>query len=155
MRWKPRVTDETGIGCALLRIQAARDELHRRDDADTDDEPKLSPFFEGVQPVALASIATLMRETSMGRLVINNAMRLNGAFEARSPDEWLILDPDSNKAPSTSFSLPTRCCWGARPTKDRPECGRCSSMTRRWGRSQIGSTACAGDHAGAGRGAAR
>jgi hypothetical protein len=95
--------DETAIGCALLRIQAARDELHRRDDADTDDEPKLSPRFEGVQPVALASIATLIRETSMGRLVINNAMRLNGAFEARSADEWSILDPDSNKGSLDQF----------------------------------------------------
>jgi hypothetical protein len=51
----------------------------------------------------LTSIATLIRETSMGRLVINNAMRLNGAFEARSPDEWLILDPDSNKVSLDQF----------------------------------------------------
>jgi dihydrofolate reductase len=32
----------------------------------------------------------------MGRLVINNAMTVNGAFEAPSPDEWLVLDADSN-----------------------------------------------------------
>jgi dihydrofolate reductase len=32
----------------------------------------------------------------MGRLVINNAMTVNGAFEAPSPEEWLVLDPDSN-----------------------------------------------------------
>jgi dihydrofolate reductase len=32
----------------------------------------------------------------MGRLVVNNAMTVNGAFEAPSPDEWLVLDPDSN-----------------------------------------------------------
>ena len=30
----------------------------------------------------------------MGRLVINHAMTVNGAFEAPSPDEWLVLDPD-------------------------------------------------------------
>jgi dihydrofolate reductase len=35
----------------------------------------------------------------MGRLVINNAMSVNGAFEAPSPepDGWLVLDPDSNQ----------------------------------------------------------
>ena len=32
----------------------------------------------------------------MGRLVINNAMTVNGAFEAPSPEEWLVLDPDSS-----------------------------------------------------------
>jgi hypothetical protein len=32
----------------------------------------------------------------MGRLVINNAMTVNGAFEAPTPDAWLVLDPDSN-----------------------------------------------------------
>ena len=32
----------------------------------------------------------------MARLVINNAMTVNGAFEAPSPDEWLVLDADSN-----------------------------------------------------------
>jgi dihydrofolate reductase len=36
----------------------------------------------------------------MGRLVINNAMTVNGAFEAPSPppDGWLVLDADSNHA---------------------------------------------------------
>ena len=35
----------------------------------------------------------------MGRLVVNNAMTVNGAFEAPSPepDGWLVLDPDSNQ----------------------------------------------------------
>jgi dihydrofolate reductase len=35
----------------------------------------------------------------MGRLVINNAMTVNGAFEAPSapPDGWLVLDGDSNQ----------------------------------------------------------
>jgi dihydrofolate reductase len=32
----------------------------------------------------------------VGRLVINNAMTVNAAFEAPSPDEWLVLDADSN-----------------------------------------------------------
>jgi dihydrofolate reductase len=39
----------------------------------------------------------------MGRLVINNAMTVNGAFEAPSPDEWLVLDPDSNNASLEQF----------------------------------------------------
>jgi dihydrofolate reductase len=39
----------------------------------------------------------------MGRLVINNAMSVNGAFEAPSPDEWLVLDPDSNNGSLEQF----------------------------------------------------
>jgi dihydrofolate reductase len=34
----------------------------------------------------------------VGRLIVNNAMTVNGAFEAPTPDEWLVLDPDSNNA---------------------------------------------------------
>jgi dihydrofolate reductase len=34
----------------------------------------------------------------MGRLMISNAMTVNGAFEAPSPEEWLVLDPDSSGA---------------------------------------------------------
>ncbi|HWD44940.1 MAG TPA: dihydrofolate reductase family protein [Actinomycetota bacterium] len=33
----------------------------------------------------------------MGRLVVNNAMSVNGAFEAPTPEEWLVLDPDSDQ----------------------------------------------------------
>jgi dihydrofolate reductase len=35
----------------------------------------------------------------MGRLVVNNAMTVNGAFEAPAPepDGWLVLDADSNQ----------------------------------------------------------
>ena len=35
----------------------------------------------------------------MGRLVINNSMSVNGAFEAPvpEPDRWLVLDADSNQ----------------------------------------------------------
>ena len=39
----------------------------------------------------------------MGRLVVNNAMTVNGAFEAPSPDEWLVLDPDSNNVSLEQF----------------------------------------------------
>ena len=39
----------------------------------------------------------------MGRLVINNAMTVNGAFEAPSPDEWLVLDSDSNNVSLEQF----------------------------------------------------
>ena len=31
----------------------------------------------------------------MGRLIVNNAVTVNGAFEAPSPEEWLVLDDDS------------------------------------------------------------
>ena len=35
----------------------------------------------------------------MGRLVVNNAITVNGAFEAPQPppDGWLVLDADSNQ----------------------------------------------------------
>jgi hypothetical protein len=35
----------------------------------------------------------------LGRLVINNAVTVNGAFEAPvpEPDGWLVLDADSNQ----------------------------------------------------------
>ncbi len=39
----------------------------------------------------------------MARLVINNAMTINGAFEAPSPEEWLVLDPDSNQISLEQF----------------------------------------------------
>jgi dihydrofolate reductase len=41
----------------------------------------------------------------MGRLVINNAMTINGAFEAPvpEPDGWLVLDADSNQVSLEQF----------------------------------------------------
>jgi dihydrofolate reductase len=41
----------------------------------------------------------------MGRLVINDAMTINGAFEAPAPepDGWLVLDPDSNNVSLEQF----------------------------------------------------
>jgi dihydrofolate reductase len=41
----------------------------------------------------------------MGRLVVNNAMTLNGAFEAPvpEPDGWLVLDADSNQVSLEQF----------------------------------------------------
>jgi dihydrofolate reductase len=39
----------------------------------------------------------------MGRLVINNAVTVNGAFEAPSPEEWLVLDADSNNVSLEQF----------------------------------------------------
>lgn len=41
----------------------------------------------------------------MGRLVINNAMTVNGAFEAPvpEPDGWLVLDADSNQVSLEQF----------------------------------------------------
>jgi dihydrofolate reductase len=41
----------------------------------------------------------------MGRLVVNNAMAVNGAFEAPvpEPDGWLVLDADSNQVSLEQF----------------------------------------------------
>jgi dihydrofolate reductase len=34
----------------------------------------------------------------MGKLIVSNAITINGAFEAPSPDTWLVLDQDSSDA---------------------------------------------------------
>jgi dihydrofolate reductase len=41
----------------------------------------------------------------MGRLVINNSITVNGAFEAPvpEPDGWLVMDPDSNQVALEQF----------------------------------------------------
>lgn len=41
----------------------------------------------------------------MGRLVINNSMSVNGAFEAPvpEPDGWFVMDPDSNQVALEQF----------------------------------------------------
>jgi uncharacterized protein YndB with AHSA1/START domain len=55
----------------------------------------------------------------MGRLVVNNAMTINGAFEAPSPepDGWLVLDPTATPSRWSSSWWPTRWCWAAGPTR--------------------------------------
>jgi dihydrofolate reductase len=34
----------------------------------------------------------------MGQLIIHTAVTINGAFEAPTPEHWLVLDPDSSQA---------------------------------------------------------
>ncbi len=34
----------------------------------------------------------------MGQLIVHASMSVNGAFEAPTPENWLVLDPDSNRA---------------------------------------------------------
>jgi dihydrofolate reductase len=41
----------------------------------------------------------------MARLIINNAITVNGAFEAPSPEEWLVLDDDSSTASLHQFHV--------------------------------------------------
>jgi dihydrofolate reductase len=45
------------------------------------------------------------KEAPMGRLVVNNAVTVNGAFEAPwpEPDGWLVLDADSNQVSLEQF----------------------------------------------------
>jgi hypothetical protein len=59
----------------------------------------------------------------VGRLVINNAMTVNGAFEAPSPEEWLVLDPDSNNVSLEQFLVADAMVLAARPTRGWPRCG--------------------------------
>jgi dihydrofolate reductase len=41
----------------------------------------------------------------MGRLIVHNAVTVNGAFEAPDPDKWLVLDADSSDASMEQFLL--------------------------------------------------
>jgi dihydrofolate reductase len=50
----------------------------------------------------------------MGRLVINNAMTINGAFQAPSPEEWLVLDADSNAVSLEQFLVADAMVLGRR-----------------------------------------
>jgi dihydrofolate reductase len=50
----------------------------------------------------------------MARLIINNAMTVNGAFEAPSPEEWLVLDADSGDVSLQQFYLADAMVLGRR-----------------------------------------
>ena len=39
----------------------------------------------------------------MGKLVVHNAVTVNGAFDSPSPDSWLVLDEDSGDASLEQF----------------------------------------------------
>jgi dihydrofolate reductase len=41
----------------------------------------------------------------MGRLIVHNAMTINGAFEAPEPGKWFVLDDDSGDASKEQFLL--------------------------------------------------
>ncbi|HJW62125.1 MAG TPA: dihydrofolate reductase family protein, partial [Actinomycetes bacterium] len=41
----------------------------------------------------------------MARLIVNNAMTVNGAFETPSPEEWLVLDDDSSTVSLHQFHV--------------------------------------------------
>lgn len=41
----------------------------------------------------------------MGRLIVTNAMTVNGAFETPAPDNWLVLDDDGSNASLEQFLL--------------------------------------------------
>jgi hypothetical protein len=78
----------------------------------------------------------------MGKLIVMNQVTVNGAFEAPSPDDWLVLDEDSSEASleqlilaealvlgrktyeGTAASRPHRDDWGARTLADAPGFGR-------------------------------
>jgi dihydrofolate reductase len=53
-----------------------------------------------VRATTLSTGSESIRELLVGRLIINNAITVNGAFEAPVPEPggWLVLDPDSQQA---------------------------------------------------------
>jgi dihydrofolate reductase len=50
----------------------------------------------------------------MARLIVHNAMTVNGAFEAPSPEEWLVLDDDSSTASLHQFHVADAMVLGRR-----------------------------------------
>ena len=73
----------------------------------------------------------------MGRLVINNAMSVNGAFEAPAPepDGWLVLDAGSDQVSLEQFLAADAMVLGRKtygPTRDWPRSGRNWPTTRPW-----------------------
>jgi hypothetical protein len=76
----------------------------------------------------------------MGRLVVNNAMTVNGAFEAPAPepDGWLVLDANSNQVSLEQFLVADAMVLGRKPTRDWPQSGRSWRTTQPWGCSLTG-----------------
>jgi dihydrofolate reductase len=62
----------------------------------------------------------------MGRLVINNSMSVNGAFEAPSPepDGWLVLDDDINQVALDQFLAADAMLLGRKTYEVWPRSGR-------------------------------
>jgi dihydrofolate reductase len=50
----------------------------------------------------------------MGKLIVHNAVTVNGAFESPTPDTWLELDNDSTDASSEQFWLADALVLGRR-----------------------------------------
>ncbi len=61
----------------------------------------------------------------MGRLIISNAITVNGAFEApvHAPGGWLVLDPDSQQASLEMWQAADAMVMAARPMRASPRCG--------------------------------
>ena len=71
----------------------------------------------------------------MGRLIINNAITVNGAFEAPvpEPDGWLVLDPDSQQASLEMWQAADAMVLGRKTYGGWPQSGprwRTSAATR-------------------------
>ena len=85
----------------------------------------------------------------MGRLVINNAVTVNGAFEAPSPAEWLVLDPDSNSASLEQFLVADAMVLGRKTYEGLA--GYWPSQSGKWAdmvnpmRKYVGSNTLSGD----------
>jgi len=74
----------------------------------------------------------------MGKLIIHNAVTVNGAFEAPSPDAWFVLDDDSGDASLEQPCWRTRWCSDVRRMRALRPSGPCSLTIREWAASQAG-----------------
>lgn len=57
-------------------------------------------LLPGRSPFSIRGQSSLCVDWSsgMGKLIVMNQITVNGAFEAPSPDDWLVLDEDSSEA---------------------------------------------------------
>lgn len=70
----------------------------------------------------------------MGRLVINNAMSVNGAFEAPAPEPggWLVLDADIDQVSLDQFLAADAMLLGRKTYEGLARSGRNWPTTRTW-----------------------
>lgn len=78
----------------------------------------------------------------MGKLIIHNAMAVNGAFESPSPDTWFEPDNDSGDASQDQLILADALVLGRKTYEGSPPSGPSSETIRRSAGTPSGSTAC-------------
>jgi dihydrofolate reductase len=78
----------------------------------------------------------------VGQLIVHCQVTLNGAFDAPSPENWLVMDPDSGQASFEQLVLADALVLGRKTYEGWLPSGRTLATIPRWDRSPTGSTRC-------------